>query len=65
MCNRQLDECLLDDYEYAMGVDAWKATFGDIFLDAGDYNRVSGFDDDNSVGGNSLTSPGNSKFDRA
>jgi len=27
-----LDECLMTDDEFAMGVDAWKATMGDIFL---------------------------------
>ncbi|KAL7528156.1 hypothetical protein ACHAXR_004761 [Thalassiosira sp. AJA248-18] len=29
-----LDSCLLSDEEMAMGVDGWKATFGDIFLHA-------------------------------
>ena len=27
-----LDECLLSDDEFAMGVDYWKATMGDIVL---------------------------------
>ena len=27
-----LDSCLLTDEEMALGVDGWKATFGDIFL---------------------------------
>jgi len=29
-----LDECLLTDEEFQMGVDGWKATFGDTFLDS-------------------------------
>ncbi len=28
-----LDECLLSDEEFAMGVDYWKATMGDVLLD--------------------------------
>ena len=28
-----LDSCLMTDEEFQMGVDAWKATMGDIFLD--------------------------------
>ena len=27
-----LDSCLLSDDEMAMGVDGWKACFGDIFM---------------------------------
>jgi len=29
---RALDKCLLTDEEYAMGLDGWKATIGDMFL---------------------------------
>ena len=29
---RLLDSCLLDDDEMRLGVDGWKATFGDVFL---------------------------------
>ena len=31
-----LDECLLTDEEMAMGVDGWKATLGDVYLDMQD-----------------------------
>lgn len=31
-----LDSCLLTDEEMAMGIDGWKATMGDVFLDASD-----------------------------
>ena len=31
-----LDKCLLTDEEMAMGPDGWKATFGDVLLDAVD-----------------------------
>jgi G3E family GTPase len=32
-----LDECLLTDEEFALGVDGWKATMGDIFLFGDEY----------------------------
>ncbi|KAK3271398.1 hypothetical protein CYMTET_20250 [Cymbomonas tetramitiformis] len=41
---KTLDECLLTDEEFAMGLDGWKATIGDMFLDDGD-------DDDDDDGG--------------
>lgn len=31
---KALDDCLLTDEEFAMGVDGWKAMVGDMFLDA-------------------------------
>jgi len=31
-----LDDCLLSDEEFDLGLDGWKATFGDVFLDGGD-----------------------------
>jgi G3E family GTPase len=44
-----LDECLLTDEEFALGVDGWKATMGDIFLFGdeypGDDEHESGNDD--------------------
>jgi G3E family GTPase len=34
---KHLDECLLTDEEFALGVDGWKATMGDIFLFGDEY----------------------------
>lgn len=31
-----MDDCLLTDDEMAMGVDGWKATMGDVYLDMND-----------------------------
>ena len=32
---KALDDCLLDDDEFSLGVDGWKATMGDLFLFGG------------------------------
>ncbi|GMH50002.1 hypothetical protein TrVE_jg14456, partial [Triparma verrucosa] len=39
-----LDECLLDDDEFELGVDGWKATMGDVFLH-GDMEEDSSEDE--------------------
>jgi hypothetical protein len=39
-----LDECLLDDDEFELGVDGWKATMGDCFLH-GDMKEDSSEDE--------------------
>ena len=35
-----LDECLLSDEEFEMGVDYWKATMGDVVLDIGSEESI-------------------------
>ena len=35
-----LDECLLSDDEFAMGIDYWKATMGDVILDVGTEESI-------------------------
>ena len=35
-----LDKCLLSDDEFAMGVDYWKATMGDVVLDIGTEESI-------------------------
>jgi len=35
-----LDECLLSDDEFAMGIDYWKATMGDVILDIGTEESI-------------------------
>lgn len=39
-----LDDCLLDDDEFSLGLDGWKATMGDMFLF--DEARNNGSDSD-------------------
>jgi G3E family GTPase len=41
-----LDSCLLTDEEMAMGIDGWKATMGDIFLDELGCQDEDGDDED-------------------
>ncbi|GBG32744.1 COBW domain-containing protein DDB_G0274527 [Hondaea fermentalgiana] len=36
-----LDHCLLTDEEFALGLDGWKASFGDIFLDGGEHDEYA------------------------
>ena len=36
-----LDDCLMTDDEFEMGLDAWKAIYGDVFLDGGDAEAYS------------------------
>ena len=36
-----LDDCLLTDEEFALGLDGWKATMGDIFLDGGESEEYA------------------------
>ncbi|KAK3239736.1 hypothetical protein CYMTET_50358 [Cymbomonas tetramitiformis] len=46
---KSLDECLLTDEEFAMGLDGWKATIGDMFLDNDDDEDDDDEDDDDAV----------------
>ena len=36
-----LDDCLMTDDEFEMGLDAWKAIYGDVFLDGGDAEHIA------------------------
>jgi len=49
-----LDSCLLTDEEFAMGLDGWKATMGDVFLNQwGDHDRDDHDGADEVAGGES------------